>query len=83
MGSSAWAASAADVILSPLAYRVAAQAITMNAAMTLVRSEPANTSTRLAGRSSGRRPLSATYDWMNAWPQGVIVVPTVPTTASQ
>ena len=51
--------------------------------MTFVSSAPKKTSTRLAGRSSGRRRLSATYDWMNAWPQGVMVVPTVPTTASQ
>ena len=55
----------------------------MNAAMTFVISAPTNTSTRSAGRSSGRRPLSATYAWMNAWPHGVIVVPTVPTTASK
>ena len=27
--------------------------------------------------------MSAQYDWMNAWPHGVIVVPTVATTASQ
>ena len=55
----------------------------MKPAITFVSSAPANTSTRLAGRSSGSRPLSATYDWMKAWPHGVIVVPTVPTTASQ
>ncbi len=65
------------------AKSVAAQATTMKPAMRFVRSAPAKTSRRLAGRSSGRSPLSATYDWMNAWPHGVIVVPTVPTTASQ
>ena len=51
--------------------------------MTLVSSAPAKTSRRLDGRSSGRRRLSTVYDWMKAWPQGVMVVPTVPTTASQ
>src|SRR5689334_24230387 len=83
IGSSAWAASAAVWIVMPFANSVAAHATTMKNAITLVSSVPTNTSARLARRSSSRRPLSTTYDWMNAWPHGVIVVPTVPTTASQ
>src|SRR5262245_57436405 len=83
MGSRACAASAADVIVTPLANSVAAHAMTMNAAITFVTSVPRNTSARLDRRSSGRSPLSTTYDWMNPCPHGVIVVPTMPTTASQ
>ena len=56
--------------------------MTMNAAITLVMNTPMRTSIRSARRSSGRSRLSTTYAWMNPWPHGVIVVPTVPTTAS-
>src|SRR5205085_11776783 len=59
------------------------QAITMNPATMLVRKAPAPTSSRDAYRSLGPRCLSAAYDWMKAWPQGVMVVPTVPITATR
>ena len=67
----------------PVEKTAAAQAIMMKAPMRLVRNAPRPTSSREPVRSSGPSLLSATYDWMNAWPHGVIVVPTVATTVSQ
>ena len=79
-GPSAWAASAASLITTPWVHSVAAQATTMKPATRFVSSAPTVTSIREPRRSLAVRPLSTTYDWMNDWPQGVIVVPTTPTT---
>ncbi len=70
-------------LVAPVDQSVAAQATTMKAAMRFVSNAPNPTSRRSPTRSSGPSRLSATYDWMKAWPHGVIVVPTVATTATQ
>jgi hypothetical protein len=54
------ASAALEMFVLPASNRVAAQAITMNAATTFVISTPMKTSSRSAFRSSGRSRLSTT-----------------------